>query len=75
MLSEGRLGDKTKQGFYRKTKDASGAKKIEALDLRTGEYSVQSKTKFPLLDPIKQESDLRKRIKGLIQMPDKGGEF
>ena len=75
MLSEGRLGDKTKQGFYRKTKDASGAKKIEALDLRTGEYSVQSKTKFPLLDPIKQESDLRKRIKALIQMPDKGGEF
>ena len=75
MLAEGRLGDKTKQGFYRKTKGEDGSKIIEALDLRTGTYAVQSKTKFPLLDPIKQENDLRKRIKALIQMPDKGGEF
>lgn len=75
MLAEGRLGDKTKQGFYRKSKDEQGGKIIEVLDLRTGQYAIQSKTKFPLLDPIKQENDLRKRIKALIQMPDKGGEF
>jgi 3-hydroxyacyl-CoA dehydrogenase len=75
MVENNWLGDKTKQGFYKKTKTAEGKKEILSLKLDTLEYGAQEKMKFPLLDPIKAEDNLRKRLKMLVQMPDKAGEF
>jgi len=75
MLDQGWLGDKSGQGFYKKSRNDRGEKEILALDLNTLTYQAQAKTKFPLLDPIRQESDLRLRLKALVQMPDKAGEF
>ena len=69
------LGDKSGQGFYKKTKNEAGKKEILSLNLQTMEYGPQEKVKFPLLDPIKAEDNLRKRLKMLVQMPDKAGEF
>ena len=69
------LGDKSGQGFYKKTKNEAGKKEILSLNLQTMEYGPQEKVKFPLLDPIKAEENLRKRLKMLVQMPDKAGEF
>jgi 3-hydroxyacyl-CoA dehydrogenase len=75
MLERQWLGDKTGQGFYKKTRTAEGGKKILALNLQTLEYEEQTKTKFPLLDPIRQEENLSKRLPMLVQMPDQAGEF
>jgi 3-hydroxyacyl-CoA dehydrogenase len=75
LLGQQWLGDKTGQGFYKKTRSADGDKKILALNLNSLEYEEQSKTKFPLLDPIRQEENLSKRLLLLVQMPDQAGEF
>lgn len=75
MLEQKWLGDKTGQGFYKKTRTADGGKKILALNLKSLEYEEQAKTKFPLLDPVRQEENLSKRLALLVQMPDQAGEF
>ena len=69
------LGDKTKQGFYKKTKTADGKTEILSLDLKTLEYKPQKKTKFTTLDAAKSADDLKERIKILFNGKDKAGEF
>ena len=69
------LGDKTKQGFYKKSKDANGKRVIEALNLKTLEYAPKQKVKFATIAAAKQEDDLLKRLKILVNGKDKAGEF
>jgi len=69
------LGDKTSQGFYKKTKDASGKTEILALDLQTLEYRSQSKTKFSTLDEAKNIDDINLRLKILFNGKDRAGDF
>lgn len=69
------LGDKTGQGFYKKTKDATGKTEILALDLNTLEYRPQKKSKFATLEATKPIENLRERMKVLVQGKDKAGEF
>ena len=69
------LGDKTKQGFYKKSKDAKGKRIIEALNLKTLEYAPKQKAKFATISAAKQEDDLLKRLKILVKGKDKAGEF
>ena len=69
------LGDKTKQGFYKKSKDADGNRIIEALNLNTIEYAPKQRTKFATIAAAKQEDDLLKRFKILVKGKDKAGEF
>ncbi len=45
MAENNWLGDKTKQGFYKKIKGADGQSEILALDLKTLEYRPQQKVK------------------------------
>jgi 3-hydroxyacyl-CoA dehydrogenase len=75
MLEAKRLGDKTKGGFYKKSKDADGKTQILELDLATFEYKPQQKSKFPSLDAAKQIDDLPKRLKTLVWGEDRVGEF
>ena len=69
------LGDKTKQGFYKKSKDANGNRIIEALNLNTMEYAPKQRAKFATIAAAKQEDDLLKRFKILVKGKDKAGEF
>src|SRR6185312_3493406 len=48
MLERKWLGDKTKQGFYKKTKSESGEERF-AIDWRTLEYHPRGKSRFQLL--------------------------
>ncbi|MFZ4785235.1 MAG: 3-hydroxyacyl-CoA dehydrogenase NAD-binding domain-containing protein [Flavobacteriales bacterium] len=75
MVAENRLGDKTKGGFYKKTKDDKGATKILSLNLETGEYQDQIKSKFATLEQTKMIDDLGTRIPVLYNGKDKAGEF
>jgi 3-hydroxyacyl-CoA dehydrogenase len=68
------LGDKTGQGFFKKTKSATG-KEIETLNLQTMEYGPRQKPKFTSLEAAKPIEDLKKRIQLLSAAPDKAGEF
>jgi len=69
------LGDKTGQGFYKKTKDEKGKTLILALDLKTFEYKPSQKVKFATLESTKVIDDLKKRFGVLLKGADKAGEF
>jgi 3-hydroxyacyl-CoA dehydrogenase len=51
------LGNKTKQGFYKKTKDAKGKKSKLMLDYNTMEYVPANKPKFASVSDAKKKSD------------------
>lgn len=69
------LGDKTQQGFYKKTKDANGKTEILALDLNTLEYRPQQKVKSATLDITKNMDSVRERMKIFANAKDKAGEL
>lgn len=65
MTKRGWLGDKTGQGFYKKTKD--GPREILTLDVKTMEYRPKQKAKFASLDAGKGIEDTKERLRGLLQ--------
>jgi 3-hydroxyacyl-CoA dehydrogenase len=69
------LGDKTGQGFFKKTKGSGGEKEILTLNLQTMEYGPRVKPKFPSVEAAKPIEDLPARIKALTQGMDKAGDF
>ncbi|NVO84872.1 3-hydroxyacyl-CoA dehydrogenase/enoyl-CoA hydratase family protein [Hymenobacter terrestris] len=69
------LGDKTGQGFYKKTKDEKGRTAILALDLNTLEYKASQKIKFATLESTKPIEKLADRFKVLVAGKDKAGDF
>ncbi len=75
MLANNWLGEKTGQGFFKKTKGADGSKEILTLDLATLEYGPRKKTKFATLEAAKPIEDLKTRLKALVSGQDKAGDF
>ncbi|NNV56608.1 3-hydroxyacyl-CoA dehydrogenase/enoyl-CoA hydratase family protein [Limnovirga soli] len=69
------LGDKTGQGFFKKTKGAGGEKEILTLNLQTMEYGPRQKPKFATVEAAKPIEDLKLRLKALVAGQDKAGEF
>ena len=75
MIANNWLGDKTGQGFFKKTKGAGGEKEILTLNLDTLEYAPRVKPKFATLESAKPIEDLYSRLKMLVAGQDKAGEF
>lgn len=75
MESNKWLGDKTGQGFYKKSKNEKGETEILTLDLKTLEYNPKAKVKFPTLESTKTIDNLKDRFKVLFAGKDKAGEF
>ena len=75
MVDSKRLGDKTGEGFYKKTKNEKGEKEILTLDLGSQQYVPKRKTKFATIESAKAIDDLKSRLKVLVQGSDKAGEF
>lgn len=69
------LGDKTGQGFYKKTKDEKGKTVILGLDLATLEYRPSGKVKIATLDAAKAADSLKDRFAILLKGTDKAGAF
>lgn len=77
LLDNNFLGNKTGQGFYKKTneRDEKGRRVILSLNLETLEYEKPERSKLPSLKIAKQIEDVKKRIKALFNAEDKGGEL
>ncbi|MFM2137833.1 MAG: hypothetical protein RJA57_140, partial [Bacteroidota bacterium] len=75
MVSNNWLGDKSGQGFFRKTRGSGGEKEILTLDLKTMEYAPRVKPKFATLEAAKPVDDLATRLRILVAGTDKAGEF
>jgi len=65
------LGDKTRQGFYKKTRDIDGQEQRMALDTQTLEYRPLAKAKIPALDMAKNASSLGERLRLLLSADPK----
>lgn len=75
MMENQWLGDKTRQGFYKKVKKEDGSSEILAMDLNTMEYASKKRVKFASLEAAKPVTDLKERIAFLAKFKDKAGEF
>ena len=75
MMENNWLGSKTKQGFYKMTKNASGKREILSLDLDTLEYRAKKTAKFETLELTKTIDNVADRFKVLVAGKDKAGEF
>jgi 3-hydroxyacyl-CoA dehydrogenase len=75
MADNNWLGDKTGQGFFKKTKGGGGEKEILTLNLETSEYGPRVKPKFATVEAAKPIDDLHQRLKMLFSGTDKAGEF
>ncbi len=67
-------GDKSGQGFFKKTKDATGKKSFATLDWKTLEYKPSAKTKSATTE-LKSVEDLKKRLPLIAKQKDKHGDF
>ena len=81
MLERKWLGDKTKGGFYKRTRGAGKEEERLALDWKTLEYHPVKKAKFPALEMAKNVEDPSARLRMLLgfdggaQKGDKAGAF
>ena len=76
MVENKWLGDKTKQGFFKKMPPSeSGEKQIHVLNLSSLEYEPRKKPRFATLETAKPIEDLPTRLKALCSGTDKAGEF
>lgn len=75
MVDNKWFGEKSGQGFYKKTKDESGKTEILSLDLKSLEYRKQEKAKSATIDAAKAMEDLRKRMKIFEGGDDKAGRL
>ncbi len=74
MVSKGLLGNKSKQGFYKKVKNDQGTQ-IFYYDYTTGEYVVSQRPKFASVEAAKGIDDPGKRLKAVVSGSDKGALF
>ncbi len=75
MIANKWLGNKTKQGYYKRTKDAKGKKVKLVLDYNTMEYVVPTKPKYPSLDAAKKlDGSFEDKLKVVFNASDMAGE-
>jgi 3-hydroxyacyl-CoA dehydrogenase len=75
MVEKNLLGEKTKQGFYKKSKDSEGNRVILSLDYNTLEYTPQEKVSLGSLQAAKTLSGTSEKVKSLYYAEDPAGEF
>ena len=71
MVEKGLLGDKTKQGFYKKVAGPEGSQ-IWALDYNTMDYVPQRKPALPILDELKK-GDSKASLRELVYSEERAG--
>jgi 3-hydroxyacyl-CoA dehydrogenase len=70
MIERKLLGDKTKSGFYKKTKTPDGKEDRLVMDWKTLEYRPSQKVKFPSLEMSKNVEDMGERLRMIVGNTD-----
>lgn len=71
LIKSGRLGQKTKAGFYKKNEDRS----IHSVDFKTGDYSPQEKVRFDCFRIARDHQKLGDKLKALCYGDDRGSKY
>lgn len=74
MVKNQWLGQKSKQGFYKKVK-RDGKEEILVMDYEKLDYRSQEKVNLPSVEMAQNIEDVRERIRSFIMSPDRGGQF
>ena len=74
MIEQKWLGDKTGQGFYKKSGKAD-AREILVLDWKTLEYKPLQKPRFPSVDAARNIEDIGEPVRTLLRSDDRAGRF
>ncbi len=74
MVEKGWIGNKSRQGFYKKTR-TEGKLKITELNIYTLQYEKTKKLYAPSLEQAKRMNDLGERLKMLVSAQDRAGQF
>ncbi len=75
MVEKGWLGNKTKVGFYKQTRNADGKKIYLSLDLNTLEHTPSEKVRFDAVGKAKDIENLGERLKALLVEDDKAAQL
>jgi 3-hydroxyacyl-CoA dehydrogenase len=78
MIERGWLGDKTGQGFYKKSRAADGSELREVLDLATFTYRPLARAALPALEMAKNAATVTERLRLLMAnepSKDKAAKF
>ena len=75
MIDRHMLGEKTKQGFYKKVTDDAGKTDILSLDYKTMAYTPREKVQLPSLEAAKNIPGTAGKIKALYYADDAAGKF
>jgi 3-hydroxyacyl-CoA dehydrogenase len=74
MVSHNLLGNKTGQGFFKKTKGENGSSYFY-YDHKTREYVPSKRPKFASLEAVKAIDDPAKRLQAVVAGTDKAAQF
>ncbi|RME43232.1 MAG: 3-hydroxyacyl-CoA dehydrogenase/enoyl-CoA hydratase family protein [Caldilineae bacterium] len=66
LMKRGWLGNKSGQGFYKKSKDAEGKRVFLVLNPETFEYEMPKKPKFDSVGAVRKIEDLGERLRALF---------
>ncbi|TWJ19851.1 3-hydroxyacyl-CoA dehydrogenase/enoyl-CoA hydratase family protein [Geobacter argillaceus] len=74
MVEKGLLGNKSRQGFFKKVKDDNGTS-FFYYDYVTGDYQPSKRPKFASVEGVKQIDDPAKRLQTVVTGTDTAAEF
>jgi 3-hydroxyacyl-CoA dehydrogenase len=74
MVAKGLLGNKSKQGFFKKVQGENG-QEFFYYDYTTGEYAPSQRPRFASIDAAKSIDDPARRLQALITSSDKAARF
>lgn len=74
MIGDGLIGNKSKQGFYKKEM-VDGKRQIYFYDYLTDEFKPAEKPKYPSVAAVKMIDDPALKVKTVVSGKDKGAEF
>jgi len=75
MVKRNLLGEKTKAGFYKRTKNEKGETDILTLDPKKMEYRSKQGASFPSIEMGRNIESIAERVKNLAYAKDRAGEF
>ncbi len=75
LVQQNRLGNKTRQGFYKEVVQPDGKKEFWPLNLKTLEYESPQKVSFDSLKKTREIEGLAERLKILLAADDRAGQL
>ncbi len=75
LVEQGRLGNKSKQGFYKEVRQPDGKKEFWTLNLETLEYQEPQKVRFESVGKARDKEKLGERLKMMLAAEDRAAQL